>query len=240
MGRKTMRRPDVWLLMAILFFGSASAFAQAGRIYTKTNPEATGGIAGKAPSELIHAMAVERDRVRVFLADLSDGGKTFRFEHLPIGKYDLVLVTKEGSVLEGLALGDSLDALSATSAANLKKRIELADTFFNRHCVHRAGLGTLDETGDAMVLAFVERLRPDNVLKQSGERLNQMIRRLEIVELHQAIDDWQMVATRHLFREGEPIPNTPEFLKHTRVPELGNIRVVNEVKDIGAIAAPSS
>ena len=221
-----------------ILLGCASAQAQAGRIYTKTRPEATGGITGKAPSELVHAMAVERDRVRVFLADLTDGGKTFRFEHLPVGKYDLVLVTKDGAIWEGLALGDSLLPLSVTSAENLEKRIKLADTFFNRYKVHRAGLGMLDESGDGMVLALVERLRPNDVLKQSGERLNQTIRRLEVIELHQATDDWQMVGTRHLFREGESIPITPEFLNHTQIPELGGLRVVNEIKDLGTVSLP--
>ena len=215
------------------------AFAQAGRIYTKTAPEAQGGIMGKSPVELIHAMAVEHDRVRVFLADLSDGAKSFQFAHLPVGKYDLVLVTKTGVVFEGIALGGDPSGLATVPAANLEKRIKVADTFFNRYKVHRLGIAPLDDSGDSLVLAFVERLRPDDVLKQSGERLNQMIRRLEIIELHQAADDWQMVSTRHLFREGEPIPGTPEFLKHTHLPELGSLRVVAETKDLGTLTLPN-
>ena len=219
-------------------FGIASAYAQAGRIYTKTQPEAHGGIIGKVPLELTHAMAVERDRVRVFRAELNDGDKSFRFDHLPTGKYDLVFISKSGAVFEGLALGEGLSSLSPTSAANLEKRIKVADTFFNHYKVHREGLCQLDESGDGLVLAFVERLRPDDVLKGSGERVNKMIRRFEIIELHEATDDWQMVGTRHLYREGEPIPKTPEFLKHTQVPEMGGIRVIDEVKDMGTIALP--
>ena len=228
------------MLTLVALFISTPTYAQAGRIYTKPIADATGGIIGKAPEELTHAMAVERDRTRVFLAALSDGGKTFRFEHLPVGKYDLVIVTKGGGVFEGLALGGSLSTLTAASAAHLEKRIKVADTFFNQYVVHRSGLGSLDESGDGMVLALVERQRADDVLKQSGERLNQMVRRLEIIELHQATDDWQMVGTRHLYREGEPIAAKTAFFRHAYIPELGNIRVVHEEKDLGTVPLPAT
>jgi hypothetical protein len=209
-----------------------AAFAQAGRIYTAPDPNATGGIAGNAGTPLTHAMAVEHSREHVYLATLGDGGQSFRFEHLPVGKYDLVLVSKDGAVYEGLALGGPADGISAVSRKNLETRISLADSFFNLYAIHRLGLE------DSTVLAFVERISTKHVLKQSGEALNQNLRRLEVIELHQASDDWQMVATRHLYREGEEIVDNPSFFKHAAVPALGNLRVVDSVKDLGALPLP--
>ncbi|MEI6349806.1 MAG: hypothetical protein WCP06_01720 [Verrucomicrobiota bacterium] len=226
------------MVFLLLLFGFASAFGQAGRIYTKPEAGATGGITGKAPVELIHAIAVERDRVRVFLADLSDAGKVFRFEHLPVGKYDLVLVAKDGTVTEGLDLGDDVSKLTETSMANLKKRIRLADGFFNQHAILRMGVTGMDESGDGVLLALVERQRANDVLKQSGERLNEMVRRLEIIELHQATDDWQMTGSRHLYREGEPIPKALSFYKDNHLPALSGIRVIDTTKDLGLVAGP--
>lgn len=227
------------LVIFILLLGLSmadSAFAQAGRIYTSPDPSAAGGIVGRAPLELTHAMAVERDRVHVYLAALDDEKKGFRFEHLPTGKYDLILVAKNGAVFEGLALGDDIAALSPTQLANLKARVAAADTFFNRWVIHRAGVTGLNQGGDAVVLAFVERFRANDILKQSGDKLDQLLRRFEVIELHQATDDWQMIGTRHVYREGEKIPVEPHFYKHARVDGLGNIRVIETVKDLGLIA----
>ncbi len=171
-----------------------------GRIYTNPDGTSPGGILGRFGAELTHAIAVEHERAHVYLAELSDGGKTFKFSHLPVGKYDLVLVTKNGTVYEGLALGGPPDAIPPTvSLKNLETRIAVADSFFNRHTIHRIGID--GET----VLAFVERLRDKLILKQSGEKLNSNLRRLEIIDLERAGDDWQMAATRHIYREDEPI-----------------------------------
>ena len=223
-------------VIAFLFLAAPLVFAQAGRIYTKPDPSATGGICGSAPVELTHAIAVERDRLHVFRADLTDGGKAFRFEHLPVGKYDLLLVAKNATVIEGLALGEESSKLSEASLANFKKRIQVADTFFNQHTILRFGVTGMDESGDAVILALVERQRANDVLKQSGEKLDQMVRRLEIAELHQAADDWQMTGSRHLYREGEPIPATLQFLKDIFVPALSGIRIIDTTKDLGRIA----
>jgi hypothetical protein len=162
-------------------------------------------------------------------ADLGDGGKTFQFLHLPVGKYDLVLVAA-GAVFEGLALGDPPDNPDPMSAQNLRTRIGAADSFFNRFAIHRTGLG-----GD-QALAFVERVRDRLTLKQSGEKLDANLRRFEIIELTKAADDWQMATTRHIYRE-EETGNTA-FLKHFFVSAIGNLRVVDTVKQLGTLALP--
>lgn len=230
---KTQRRKGLFFgTVAILLLVAVSAFAQAGRIYTAPDSAATGALGGRVTEPLTHAVAVEHDRVRVFRGALDDGGRAFRFDHLPIGKYDLVLFAQSGTVYEGLALGVPPN-LPAPSAKNLQKRIDLADSFFNRTQVHRIGLSADGET----LLAFVERYRANDVLKQSGEALGQMVRRFEVIELARAEDDWQMTASRHLYREGEPV--VPQFRKHVNLPALGDIRVILTAKNLGEIALPT-
>ena len=117
---------------------------------------------------------------------------------------------------------------------NLEKRIDVADSFFNRTCIHRTGISADGEN----LLAFVERYRANDVLKQSGEALGQMVRRFEVIELARAEDDWQMSASRHLYREGEPIPASPQFRKPIHIPALGELRIITTPKDLGEIPLP--
>jgi hypothetical protein len=229
--------PIIRILRIFLIFLAAqpSAFAQAGRIYTKPESSVPGAISGRVAAELTHAIAVAHDHTRVFLGELSDSGHAFQFSHLPAAKYDLVLVAKEGVVYDGLDLGPAPQAnsLPKNSLQNLEKRIAASDSFFNRYQIHRTGLSEDGET----LLAFVERYRAEGVLKQSGEALGQMVRRLEIAELTQATDDWQLSNSRHLYREGEP-RSAARFLRSVYVAALSNIRVVESPKDLGEIALP--
>ena len=222
------------LFFLILFLPALAGFAQPGRIYTAPDAGAAGGIAGSVTADLTHAIAIDHDRSHVYLAELSDSGHAFRFARLPVGKYDLVLVTKDRALYEGIALGDPAASLGPASMKNLVTRISLADSFFNRYTIHRTGIA------GGRVLVFVERIRDKTILKQSGEKLDADLRRLEVIELEQAGDDWQMVATRHIYREGEPIEDTPPFLKHVFFSALGNIRVVDTVKELGALTLPKT
>ena len=229
-----LRHLNPWGPLLLALFFPLTALPQAGRIYTKPDPASQGAITGHIATELTHAIAIEHDRTRVFLAELADSGKRFQFTHLPTGKYDLLLVAKNGTVYEDLALGSS-PALSEDSLKNAQKRVSLADTFFNQVHIHRMGASEDGET----LLVFVERYRANDVLKQSGEALGQMVRRMEIVELTRATDDWQLTNSRHLYREGEPA-NSPHFLQSLTIPALGNIRIITEPKDLGEIPLPSS
>jgi hypothetical protein len=223
----------LWLGLVCLLAAAVNAAAQAGRIYSQPVATDTGGITGTMPSqELTHAIAVDHERLKVFRATLTSNDQTFRFEHLPVGKYDLVLVTKHREMFEGVRLGEPLTSLSTDLQTNLEKRIALADSFFNRYKIHRSGVD-----GDR-ALVLVERLRDKLVLKQSGETLPQDLRRLEIIELDKSVDDWQMIQSRHLYREGEPIEKSPPFWRDTYVPALGAIRVVSGIKELGTLELP--
>ena len=217
----------VSLLLPFLLVAAALADEPVQRIYTAPNPAAPGGIRGSVNVVLTHAIAVEHDRTRVYRGTLG-GGKAFSFAGLPVGKYDLVLVTADGGVYEGLALGDEKRDLPAGSLENLKKRVSAQDAFYNRTLIQRIGFD-----GDN-ALVFVERVRDKEILKQSAEKLNATLRRLEIMELAQASDDWQVTTTRHLYREEQP-PGGINFLRHGYARELGNVRVIDSVKDLGSL-----
>ena len=225
-----MRREVALLLLCL--WTVRPLLAQSDSVYTKPNPADPGGIEGSSPVSLAYAVAIDRTRTNVYTAPLADA-KTFRFEHLPVGKYDLVLLTRDHALLEGLSLGEPPSALTPVSLQNLEKRITLADSFFNRRMVHRIGL----DGGKALV--FVERVRDGPTLKQSGEKLEANLRRLEVIELEQAGDDWQMVTTRHLYREGEKIETNSPFYKELYLGGLGNIRVVDTVKRVRPIVMPA-
>lgn len=225
MDRKT-------LILLVSFMASVSPIAEAdgpGRIYTKPAEADAGSLSGKvAGAVLTHAVAVERDRTRVYLAVLDGGGAGFRFEKLPVGRYDLVLVTKNGRVIEGLGLGAALEQ-GTIRAKNLEAGVAKADSFFNRHVVHRAGV-----TGD-VALVFVERIRDKQILRGSGEEIHASLRRLEIIEFQAAGDDWQMVRTRHLHREEAPKIRGISFLTTSPLPALGGLRLATTPRDLGTI-----
>ena len=221
------------LFLLLLLVPCALAADTVQRIYTAPDPAATGGIRGSVNAVITHAIAVDHDRLRVYRADMADGGKTFVFSHLPTGRYDLVLVGKAPVVFEGLNLGEEKPAteLPPGSLDHLKTRVAAQDAFFNHCRLQRVGF---DGTN---ALVFVERTTDRQTLRQDGTRLNANIRRLEVMEIAQAADDWQVTTTRHLYREEQP-PGGIDFLKHAYLAEIGNLRVIDRVKDLGSILLP--
>ena len=225
MGGKT-----IILLAAMLAIVSPMARADGpGRIYTKPAESDTGLIAGSVKGAVLtHAIAVERDRTRVYLATLDGAGAGFRFEKLPVGRFDLVLVTKDNRVIEGIGLGPAA-ALPEDRAKHLEQGVTKADSFFNRHVSNRTGV-----EGE-VALVFVERIRDGQILRGSGEEIDACLRRLEIIELREADDEWQMVKTRHLYREETPRIKGIPFLIHQHLPALGGLRVGANPRDLGII-----
>jgi hypothetical protein len=200
-----------------------------GRIYTKPADTDAGIISGSVKGAVLtHALAVERDRTRVYRAVLDGAGTGFRFEKLPVGRFDLVLVTKDSRVIEGLGLGPAPD-LPEECAKHLEQGVAKADSFFNRHFRHRTGI----EGGVALV--FAERIRDGQILRGSGEEIDACLRRLEIIELREAGDEWQMVKTRHLFREETPRIKGIPFLAHQHLIALGGLRIASAPRDLGVI-----
>ena len=221
-------------LILVLCLAVVSAYAENTKnFYTKPKPEAGGGITGKVDSPLFIAIALERDRTSSYKGQLEDSGAKFVFKGLPTGKYDLILVTKDDHVVEGLFLGDEPTTVTGENLKRLEERIAAADGFFNKYQLQRFGL---IENG-AKILAFIERMRDKPALTQGGETLQGAVRRLEIAQFDRSADTWSFLVNRHLYREQEA-PGKTQFLKNHHVPQLGGIRVIDSVKDIGSIALP--
>ncbi|OHE81931.1 MAG: hypothetical protein A2107_13080 [Verrucomicrobia bacterium GWF2_62_7] len=229
------------------------------RIYTEVDVTDDGGLEGKVDVPLTHALAMSREFVdkegtysyeRCFRGALSDGDKAFKFEHLPVGKYDLVLINQELSVVyEGLSLGEELSKLTPVSKQNLEKIVGKQDGFFSRCFIMRAGIQTVEKDGDKTqkISALVERLRDKKFLTQGGDVVKAtrngkeamaFVRRFEVLELNQASDDWQVADTRHIYRETESSEGALPHFKNIYVATLGNIRVVHSVKSLGLVPLP--
>ncbi len=198
--------------------------------YTQTKPDAGGGITGKVNTPLTHAIALERDRISAYKATLSEENTRFVFANLPTGKYDMLLFTKENFVFEGIQLGEPAELGAGVVRKNLEERIVKADAFFNKYKLHRMGL---IEQG-AKLLALVERVRDKETLTGGGEKLKGPVRRFELAQFDKAADTWSFMLNRHLYRE-EQTAGVPDFLDSKFVPSLGNIRVIESLKDLGVI-----
>jgi len=194
-------------------------------IYTKTEAADQGGLKGATDKPLTHAIAIEKDRVRVYLATLAKDGKSFQFDHLPVGRYDLALITTDGGVYEGIQLGGDASSLSKESRGHIEERLAKADNFFNKWQIYRIGLD-----GDH-TLVLVERIRDTKTLQGSGKAVEANIHRFEIADFQQATDEWQMIGTRHFYREPDPKGTT--FFQDHYLPALQNIRVIDSLKDLG-------
>lgn len=220
------------LILFVMMMAAVLPMARAdgpGRIYTKPDDADTGTISGRVKGAVLtHALAIERDRTRVYRAALDGAGTGFRFEKLPVGRFDLVLVTTDNRFIEGLALGAVPD-LAEDRAKHLQQGVAKADSFFSRHRRHRTGI-----EGE-VALVLVERIRDRRILRGSGEPIDANLRRIEIIELREADDDWQMVNTRHLFREETPRIKGIPFLEHHHHPALGGLRLASAPRDLGVI-----
>jgi hypothetical protein len=215
--------------ISLTFLPSLAPADGPGRIYTKPLTTDSGVISAKVKGAVLtHALAVERDRTRVYLATLDADGAGLRFANLPVGRFDLVLVTKDSRVIEGLALG-ATRALPEDRGNHLEAGVTKADSFFNRRIRHRSGLT------DGVALVLVERLRDEQILRGSGEDLGAGLRRLELIELREADAEWQLVRTRHLYREQTPRQKAIPFLTHRHLPALGGLRVATTPRDLGTL-----
>ena len=218
--------------IAAFLFPPHPLAAQSLRLYTQENPDDKGGITGRAGAPLAYAFAMERDLTRVYRAKLDGVEGVFHFANLPVGKYDLVLVTKDGTIYEGLELGES-EMRKGARAGALEERIVASDTFFNRVHVHRQGWN------GEVALVFVERIRDGETVRHSGEDLNQAVQRLEVIALEPATDDWQLTDSRHILRETHALEKGMPFLKSVYVSSLNDHRVIDSIKDLGVLSLPS-
>ena len=86
-----------------------------------------------------------------------------------------------------------------------------------------------------VALVFAERIRDKQILRGSGEEIDAGLRRFEIIELREADDEWQMVRTRHLYREETPRIKGIPFFTSFHLAALSGLRIAGEPRDLGTI-----
>jgi hypothetical protein len=225
------RRRFLWRAFAAFWVTGTLLWAENTKnFYTHPKPDAGGGIRGKVDKPLFTAIALERDRTSSYKAVLEEAGTRFVFPGLPTGKYDLIFVTKDDRLVEGLFLGEPGTEVTGDNFKNFEERVKVADAFFNKYQIQRFGV---IENG-TKILALVERMRDRDTLTQGGEKLSGAVRRLEIAQFDKAADTWSFLVNRHLYREQEA-PGKTQFLKSRHLPQLSGIRIIESVKDLGAI-----
>jgi hypothetical protein len=215
--------------------GPLTGTDQSSRLYTASDPSARGGIEGivaRIGEPLMAVMAMpEFEDVRVFRGDVDSDGRHFRFRGLPVGKYDLILVFEHG-VAEGVRLTRGPDTLTESDRQSIAAGIHKANAFFDAKRIHRCE-GSAGREGRAACFLQEARTRP--VTLQSAEVRDDIeIRSFKLAWLEDVGEvGWQLLKTREVLRQEIGGNQMKGLMPHRHMPELGGIRVVDEVKNLG-------
>ena len=181
----------------------------------------------------------EKEWVKPFKADLSDGGKTAVFPHLPPDFYDLIVIeTDTMRLYEGIDLltEDMPDLSGGTALDQVKKSLARPtgklsgwEGFFDAKNFERL------ETDGVRGAVLLQQMRLGTALAESGAQIPGCIHSIDVVWLVKGKTDeagWQVTQRQQLFREELP---KREFFHHAFKPELQGVRVGVKMKDVGTI-----
>ena len=212
---------------------SASAHPERYRLYTKPDPEATGGIKGTVayPSRPIEQiLAIPPDEPRLVYKGTISGSsrRDFSFSGLPMRKYDLVIIYDD-QFYEGLTLQRGEDTLTETDRQKITTTINKAEPYFTRKIIHRLQ-GT---TGRGNLARCVCTFMRDKVPANSPKEARNIRRTFRLFMLKDVGPGWQVVRSRDLY----PVWTTKGKMaaKHHYEKALSKIRVTKSVKDIGQL-----
>lgn len=245
----------VIILSAVIFAGSTRAgnstkagnptqirkymppATQSTRLYTQPDPSARGGINGriKEHKQLLFAVfAVPSDNPKlVYRGALSDDGNEFSFAGLPVAKYDLMLVCPT-RFYEGFKLTQEADSLTVKDRKMIEAIIMKSVPFFNVKKIHRCE-GTTGRNNTAKCVLQEARTLP--VMDQEGIlHPEYQVRSIKLACLEDVgTAGWQLVNTREIIRMEVGPDDVKGVLPHVFLPALSQIRVVDEVKELGEI-----
>lgn len=201
-----------------------------GRLYTKPDPSAQGGIQGRIASPslpLEGVLAIPADEPRfVYEASITDDSRrSFYFKGLPMRKYDLIVIYKD-RFYEGLRLHRDPNTLTAEDRKKIKKTVDDCEPYFKKKFIHRvegtAGRGNLGR-------ALCTFLRDAG----SAEGHSEHRRTFKLLMLKDVGPGWQIVRARDLypvsFEPGKPLP------RHNYSESLSGVRVTRSIKDLGEL-----
>jgi hypothetical protein len=221
-------------IVIVLIFACALARAERDRLYTKPDPEAKGGLKGSitTPSlPVLSVLAIPPDEPRlVYEAKISGSDRReFELTGLPMRKYDLVVIYDD-RYYEGLQLHRGESTLSSEDQEKIGATIQKAEKYFLKKTIHRLE----GETGRGnQSRALVTYLR--DTASTNGKDYR---RSLRLIMLKDVGPGWQYERSRDLYPTWcKPAHAHP---KHFQVPELGRIRVTDEIKDLGGLRLPEN
>lgn len=238
-------------------------------LYTKPDPNASGGIKGviaEAPSEVLGVLAMPQKFPNISSMDDIDGGaaaknarninkdmtnqvylaglgsdNAFSFYGLPPGKYDLFVLC-ENCFYEGLLLSREEQTLTDADAKTIRAKITESNPFFNVKNQHRIE-GQSGTFGKARVIEQEVRTLP--VTLQSAEVLKHIQIRsiklclMESVGTTKLGTHWEMKKTREITRQEVGPPDTKGVIPGYFCKALQGIRVSTSLKDLGTIKLTS-
>lgn len=222
-----MRRHGFAVILGAVVLGLAiTGYSQERhRLYTKTDPTATGGIKGEimTPSKaIVEILAMPPDEPRFVYEGKITGpdNRGFLFENLPMARYNLFVIYND-DFYEGLELSRVKDTLTPADRKKIEYIINESDPFFPDKVFHRMA-GTTGRGNFSRCLVTMYRDR------------GPMRRTFKLIWLKDVGPGWQVVQKRDLY----PInaPKNGMNPKHYYSDTLSAIRVTDEIKDLGKIS----
>jgi hypothetical protein len=229
-------------LLSLIAFGVSSLAAdppERTRLYTAPDPASSGGLKGRitnpaAPIEQILAVPAANIET-VYQGEITGAKKdSFQFKGLPVGKYDLVVVF-EKAFYEGLKLTRGTSTITTDDLQKIETSIQKSEPFFPKKFIHRvegeSGRGNLSRA----VITYFRDKGSELLLEQFEGKSNRpdFRRTFKLVILKDVGPGWQIVRARDLY----PVWMNPKAAlpAHHFNSKLSDIRVADEIKDIGAL-----
>ncbi len=208
---------------------------QSSFLYTEPDPSAGGGIRGNvegAVGPVLGVFAMPTDNPRaVYKAEIRSG-REFEFRGLPSARYDL-LILLEAEFHEGLTLCRDESNLTEKDERSIRERLTVSEPFFDLRALHRLA-GVTGTAGSARALVQWVRTRP--ITDQAARVWHDIqVRTIRLAMLEDVGPGWQLLRTREFVRQEVAPGMTTGLIRHYYNSQLSGIRVVDSIKDLGAI-----
>ncbi|MFC1497799.1 hypothetical protein ACFLS1_04890 [Verrucomicrobiota bacterium] len=204
------------------------------RLYTKPNPDCSGGITGILPIsrdavDIVLAMPISEPKL-CYKAEIPSSGASFLFKGLPSAKYDLIVICKK-NVYEGLSLHPEKSTLKSSDLKNMQKHLDESEPFYPLKKMNRIQGSTGHMKGTAQ--AFITFIRNKRSMDYGYRMYDSHRRRFVRAKLDQVGPGWQMSMVRVLYTEF--VKPGDYFVPVKYCESLNCIRVARSIKDLGKI-----
>lgn len=203
-----------------------------GRLYTQPDPRARGGIQGRIIEPDHAVMGVfalpQHDWRQVYFAPAGPE-RRFRFEGLPVARYDLLIVF-DHAIYEGLQLHRGEHTLTPDDLRDIRERIAMSSGFFDLKDMLRCE-GQTGRGGQAR--ALIQEVRTRALDSRRAVHAEIQIRSIKLALLEQVGLGWSLAETREIARQEVGPDDHRNTLPAHYIPLLSGIRVLDGMRDIG-------